>query len=140
MYYISSEKVSYEDCARKFKVSEASVKLHGSADKWVEKKQQAFKAALVIMEQRSAELIAKRNTDHIALAKSLLAGAAQQLATEKYLPESARDIKDWIETGVRIERQALGMDVKTGPAVSITDPKGQTIKVTWGDGASLEDY
>lgn len=140
MYYISSEKVSYADCAKKFKVSESAVKIHGTAEQWVEKKQQAFKAAMVIMEERSAELIAQRNADHIKLAKSLLLGAAQQLATQKYLPDSARDIKDWIDTGVRIERQALGMDVKAGPAVKITDPKGQTYKITWGDGSSLEDY
>jgi len=140
MYYLSSEKVTYEDCAKKFKISAISVKEKGASEKWVQKKQEAFKAALVLMEQRSAELIAQRNEDHVALAKSLLVRAAEALRDDKIKLKTARDIKEFIEVGVKIERDALGMNQKVGPAVSITDPKGQTIKVTWGDGSSLEDY
>jgi len=139
-YYVSSERVSYQDCCNKYHVSIQAVKEHGTAEEWVRRKKEIFKAALVLMESRTADVIAKRNTDHIALAKGLLGGAAQQLATQRYLPTNARDIKDWVIAGVDIERRALGMDVKTGPAVSVTNPQGQTVKVVWGDGSSLDDY
>lgn len=139
-YYVSAEKVSYQDCANKYHVSIQAIKKHGTTEQWVQKKHDIFKAALVLMESRTADMIARRNADHIALAKSLLGGAARQMAEKGILPTSARDVKEWIETGVKIEREALGMGEKVNPQVSITNPQGMTYKITWGDGASLEEY
>ncbi len=139
-YYISSETVTYDECAKKFHVSIQAVKEHGSAEHWTKKKQEIMQAALVLMDQRTAELIAQRNAKHVGLAQTMLEGVEQQLATKQFLPKSARDVKDWLDIGVKIERQGLGMNTNTGSAVKISNEKGQTLNVTWGDGSSLEDY
>lgn len=138
-YYISNEKISYYDCASRFSISVDSIKKKGSEENWTSKKQQIHKAALAITEQKTTQKLVKRNESHIALGIALQSAAAKQMVEKGIVPATARDVKDWIATGVQIERKARGMDESIRASV-ILNTRQTRYHITWGDGAELDEY
>ncbi|SRR5258708_1083823 len=150
-HYISSEEITLKDCAEKFDISHDVIRQHSSANQWTQKKQQVFQAALALTERKAVEELAKRNADHIALGLALQSGAAKQLAEKSILPKTPKDIRDWIVSGIAIERKARGMD-QNSPTVAIQQnnftnanfhavkPKGIPFEVEWGNGETLGTF
>lgn len=147
-HYLSSEEVTLKDCAEKFGISHDVIRQHASDNQWTNKKQEVFKAAMALTEQKAAEEIAKRNASHIALGIALQGAAAKQIAEKNILPINAKDIKDWIVSGIAIERKARGMD-QQNPTVAIQQnnfnnanfhtvkPEGVPFEIQWGNGKPL---
>jgi hypothetical protein len=124
--------------AERFHISLDYIKEVGAREKWILKRDQIFNAAYNLMDERTKENILKRTQDHIAFGKTLQSGAAKKLA-EGILPKTPHDIVGWIGVGIRLERQALGMDQKVHGKVYVETP---TVKyhVVYGDGAELSEY
>ena len=53
------------------------------------------------------------------------------------MPTTAHDILTWIEVGVKIERQALGMNQRVHDKTYIDTPQIK-FHITYGDGAEAE--
>jgi len=138
-FYISSEKINYPDCASRFNISIDSVKRKGSEENWTNKKQQVLKAALNLTEQRTISEIAKRNEEHAKMGRALQGVALEALATSNFKPKSFDDIRKGLETGIKLERQALGMDNRLRGQVFVDTPQVK-YHVVWGDGAELSEY
>jgi len=137
-YYISNEKISYYDCASRFKVSVDSVKKKGAEEDWTAKKQQIHKTALALTEQKATQELVKRNESHIAIGIALQSTAVKQMVDKGIVPNTAKDVKDWIATGVQIERKARGMDISHSQVMISTSRV--RYHITWGDGAELNEY
>lgn len=138
-YYISNEKISYADCASHFNISIDSVKKKGSEKNWTSKKQEILKAALNLTEHRTINEIAERNTEHAKMGRAIQGVALEALATSEYKPKSFDDIRKGLETGIKIERTALGMDQRIYGKVYIDTPQIK-YHVVWGDGSELNEY
>lgn len=150
-HYISSEESTLKDCADKFDISHDVIRQHASANQWTKKKQQVFQAALALTERKAVEELAKRNANHIALGIALQSAAVKQMAEKNILPSTPKDIKDWIVSGITIERKARSMD-QNNPTVAIQQnnftnssfhnikPKGIPFEIQWGDGESLGTF
>lgn len=138
-YYISNEKINYPDCASYFNISIDSVKKKGAEENWTSKKQQVLKAALSITEQRTISEIAKRNEEHAKMGRAIQGVALEALATSNFKPKSFDDIRKGLETGIKIERSALGMDHRIYAKAYLETPQVK-YHVVWGDGAELDEY
>lgn len=138
-YYISNEKINYPDCASHFNISIDSVKKKGAEENWTDKKQQVLKAALSLTEQRTISEIAKRNEEHAKMGRAIQGIALEALATGNFKPKSFDDIRKGLETGIKIERQALGIDNRIYKKVFIDTPQIK-YHITYGDGAELTEY
>ena len=138
-YYISNEKINYPDCASHFNISVDSVKKKGAEENWTNKKQQILKAALNLTEQRTVSEIANRNEEHAKMGRALQGVALEALATSNFKPKSFDDIRKGLETGIKLERQALGMDNRVYKKVFVDTPQIK-YHVVWGDGAELDEY
>lgn len=138
-YYISNEKISYSDCASRFNISIDSVKKKGAENDWTNKKQQIMQAALNLTEQRTISEIAKRNAEHAKIGRAIQGVSLEALATSNFKPKSFDDIRKGLETGIKIERTALGMDQKVNGKVYIETPQVK-YHITYGDGAELWEY
>ena len=138
-YYISSEKINYPDCASHFNISIDSVKKKGAEENWTNKKQQILQSALTLTEQRTVSEIAKRNEEHAKMGRALQGVALEALATSNFKPKSFDDIRKGLETGIKLERQALGTDNRTSSKVTIATPNVR-YHITYGDGAELDEY
>jgi hypothetical protein len=139
-YYISNEKINYPDCASHFNISIDSVKKKGAEENWTSKKQQVLKAALNLTEQRTISEIAKRNEEHAKMGRALQGISLEALATNQFKPKSFEDIRRGLETGIKLERQSLGLDRKETPSVEIANNKGQMLRIMWGDSTPLGDF
>lgn len=138
-YYISNEKISYVDCAEKFNISINSIKKKGTEKDWVRKKQQILNAALNLIEMRTAEELTKRNAAHAEIGRKLQQKAQKALETGKFDPKTFDEIRKALETGVKLERQALGMDNKFYGKTYVETPQ-KRYHIVWGDGAELDEY
>ncbi|HUD44383.1 MAG TPA: hypothetical protein VMR41_02470 [Patescibacteria group bacterium] len=138
-HYISSESTTLKDCSQKFDVSHDVIRQHASSEQWSNKKAQVLRAALSLIDARTAEEVSKRNTEHIQIARAMIGVAAKKMA-DGIEPKDAKDIKEWVATAIDIERKALGMDEKVTPRVEMTNKQGQKMILTWGDGKPLKSY
>ncbi len=138
-FYLNSESISYADCASHFSISIDSVKKKGSVENWTGKKQQILQQALAITEQRTVNEIAKRNEEHAKIGRALQGVSLEALTKNEFKPKSFEDIRKGLDTGIKIERNALGMDNKVYGKVYVDTP---TVKyhITYGDGAELNEY
>lgn len=108
-FFTSSENITLREVADKYHLNYDSLRQKASKEAWSWKKNQIFKNAYLLMDIRTTEEIAKRNEEQTKIARVLLMKAAEALKSG-VLPQSAKDIKQWIETGVEIERLCLGLD------------------------------
>jgi len=106
-YFISSEVITLRGCSAKYGLNYDSLRQKASKEGWTWKKKQVFKNGLMLMESRTSDEIAKRNLAQIQYARILLMKAAEAVK-KGIVPQNAKEIRQWIETGVEIERKALG--------------------------------
>ncbi|SRR5258708_3076956 len=138
-YFIASESITLADTARHFNIHTDYVRAKAAEDKWTEKKQQVMKTALSLVEERTVTEIAKRNMEHAKMGRAIQGVALEALATSSYKPKSFDDVRKGLETGIKIERQALGMDNKIYGKVFVDTPQVK-YHVVWGDGSELSEY
>jgi hypothetical protein len=110
-YFTANENITLRDCADKYGLNYDSLRQKASKEGWTWRKQQVQRNALVLMDNRTSEEIAKRNKKQIEFAQTLLAKAAQALS-EGIAPQNAKEIREWIETGIKIERICLELNVE----------------------------
>jgi len=139
-YYISNEGVSYQDCSDKFDIPVGTIKERGSLEKWNQKRITIFRTATQLMETRLLDAIIKRNEEHAKIGRALQGVALETLATSEYKPKSYDEIRKGLETGIKIERQALSMDKKIPSAVEIANNQGQRLRITWGDNEPVGEF
>lgn len=148
-HFVSSESVTLADCATKFNIHVDYVRQVAAKQGWTAKKLQIKHAALQEVERKAVDLLAKRSEEHAQLGKALQLKAIQALATDNFNPKSFDDIRKGLETGIRIERQALDMDKREAPSVAIQNnfnsfhtqkPNGVPFEIQWGNGESLGTF
>ena len=148
-FYLSNEKISYSDCASKFNISIDSVKKKGAEENWTNKKLQVLQSARQIIESKSAELLAKRNEEHIRQARLLQGTALEAIATKGLRPESFDVARKALEVGQKLERVALNMDRKEVSTVAVQNnfnsfhtqrPERIPFEIQWGDGEALGTF
>lgn len=137
-FFISNESITYRHVSEKFHINYDYVKEVGARDKWTAKRDQVYKTALNLVDERTKEHLLERTQSHITFGKALQLGAAKKLAEGK-LPTTAHDILTWIQVGVNIERQALGMNQKIYDKTYVNTPQVK-FHITYGDGAELDEY
>ncbi len=145
-FYLSNEKISYADCATKFNISIDSVKKKGAEGHWINKKLHVLQAAQKIIESKSAEVIAKRNEEHIKQARLLQGTALEAIAERGLRPDTFEMARRALETGQKLERTALNMD---RPTLAVQNnfnsfntprPQGQPFTIEEGDGTPLGTF
>jgi len=138
-FYLSGEKISYTDCAARFGINRTTVGDKGRAENWAQKKADIYQAATALTRKKMIDIISQRQEKHIELARELQSGALAQLR-KGIVPTQPRDIKDWAQVGVDMERKALGMDQRGNGNLKITNPDGVQYDIRWGDGSSLDAF
>lgn len=139
-HFIANDTTTLADCASKFDIHVDYVRQKASQEQWTSKKLQVRQAALKLMEQQTADEIAKRNEEHAKMGRAIQGVALESLATSGYKPRSFDEIRKGLETGIKIERQALDMDRKIIPNVEISNNEGQRLLITWGDNTPIGEF
>jgi hypothetical protein len=139
-YFISSDATTLADCAKKFGIHVDYVRQVAAKQNWTTKKLQVRQTALTLMEQRTANEIAKRNNEHAKIGRAIQGISLEALASSDFKPKSFDEIRKGLETGVKIERVALGLDRKETPSVEIANNKGQVMRISWGDNSPIGDF
>ena len=112
-FYISSDSITLRNAAQRFGVSYDVVRQKASDEKWRQKKKNTRQIAIRIVEQELGMRIAQIKKKHIKLAQTLQTQGMKSMIKKDISPTSARDIKSWISSGFKMERNARGMDQHT---------------------------
>lgn len=108
-YYCSDPTISYEKVAEKFDVSLTVVKEHGLEDNWVQLRNEALQKAIQKIADKAAEDLAVTNETHANIGR-IMQRKALEAVDKNVTPVYARDVADWLDKGVAMERKAYGLD------------------------------
>jgi len=109
-FFLGNENASYSDLAKKFHVPLGSIKYRAAKEHWHKKREQIMATAIKQIEEETTVKIAELKRQQADFGRMLQGKAAQSMANEKYEPKSAHQIKEWIDLGVKLERDGLGMN------------------------------
>jgi hypothetical protein len=130
-FYLSSDIVTLRDCSQKFQVSYDVVRQKASKAKWRQVKKQSrqgmIQVAIQKVIQENSIQLAQVNKNHLKLAQWLQGGAMKMLTEKGILPTTARDIQSWINSSIKIERNALGMSQTTQPKIETTGKTNENL-------------
>ena len=138
-YFIANDATTLVDCSKKFGIHIDYVRQIAAKQGWTTKKLQVRQTALALMEQRTANELAKRNEEHIKQARLLQGTALEAIAEKGLRPETFDVARKALEVGQKLERVALGMNKAITPSVEIANNQGQVMRVTWGDNTPIAD-
>lgn len=133
-FFISSEQHTLKETAEVFSIDYEYLRQRASDEKWILKKQEIASTARSLVEQQARDELVKRNTEMIQLCRAMQFKAAEVMA-EGRVQLKAKDIRDWIATGIEIERRCLNMDERQP---QLEEPK--KVIITWGNGKPLNSY
>jgi hypothetical protein len=143
-YFISSDTITLADCANKFGVHVDYVRQVAAKQNWTTKKLQVRQTAIALMEQKTANEIAKRNEEHAKIGRAIQGVSLEALASGNFKPKSFEEIRKGLETGVKLERQALNLDKQPSVAIQQNNfnntnfhtvkPKNIPFEIQWGNG------
>ena len=109
-YFLGHEASSYVDLSKKFGVPIGTIKYKASKEKWQEQRKTLWNNANKKLEEELITKIVELKKQQADFGKMLQGKAAQSMASGKYEPKSAHQIKEWIDLGVKLERDGLGMN------------------------------
>jgi uncharacterized protein YjcR len=122
--YLLNSKLSYADVAKKYGVSKLSVNKMAQKEKW----QDARKKTLTKVNQELAENIGNKLAEvkvrHANLGKLLQEKGLNKIKKGKSIPKNFDDARKAIDTGVKIERDALDLDKPAIPTINIQNIVG----------------
>ena len=124
--YVIDESLSYEDIAQKYGVSKSQVVRVADKEQWQELRAKAKQNATEMLPKKVGESIAEVNERHVQTAKILQTkGMVAIIGDEKNgikpIPITSFDhARKAVDTGVTMERRALGLDKESGgPSVNV---------------------
>jgi len=132
--YISTEGMTMLRLAQEYGVSRRSVELHASKDSWVKKREEATAKAMQLAEEQAVIRIKDHNEQHIKMADRVLSIVEKQLDAG-IVPKNAKDLATWMDLGVKVSRDGLGMNNKN-QSLSF-NKKNESITLTWGDSSPV---
>ncbi len=109
-FFLGNENASYTDLAKKFSVPLGSIKYRAAKERWHDKRKQLMATAIKKIEEETTVKIVELKRQQAEFGKMLQGKAAKSMASGKYEPKSAHQIKEWIDLGVKLERDGLGMN------------------------------
>lgn len=120
--YITDDTMSYEKIAFKYGVTKQAVALKASEENWVQLRSETRTKLIQQTKDKAADEMAQRNILHANIGRMLTEKAVRKVEDKEnpITPTSARDVREWIQAGVDIERRAYGMDRKDNVTFNIS--------------------
>lgn len=114
--YITNATESLESLAKKHSIPSTSLKARATKEKWALLKEEIQRKAEISIAQEAENDILEVKKRHVRIAKLMQSVGLKAL--ENYKPKNSRDARDFIIEGIKIEKQALGLDQnKPVPAI-----------------------
>lgn len=135
-FFIASEQCTLRTTAEQFHIDYEYLRQRASDENWVKCKEDILQSARFILQEQARDDLVRRNQEMVKLARAMQIQGAQKIADGTVELKSARDIRDWILTGIEIERRCLNMDVKKPEP----EQEQKRVIITWGDGKPLQSY
>jgi LysM repeat protein len=126
--YIKDETQSFESISKKYGVSVTAVKVRASKDGWVKLRKQTLQKVNQKLPEKLGNELAEIKARHARLGRILQGKGYQKISKQKAVPQDFDDARRAIETGVKIEREALDLNKNTPPMVNIKNIIGAWIR------------
>lgn len=110
-YFISSERITLKKCAIEFSIPYDSLRQKAASEKWYEKKKQLYIDALSSIEAGTIEEIQRRTEEQVKQAQLLQQKGLTAILELSARPKTFEEARKAIETGIKLERAALGLDM-----------------------------
>lgn len=107
-YFLANETATLRDCADRFGINYGSIRQKASDQGWTRQKQQIQIQAQSRLKEKTTDLVTKKIEEELAVGQILIGKATQALASG-IEPKTAAQIKSWVELGIKIQRDALGL-------------------------------
>lgn len=105
--YVSDPTLSLKDIAKKYGVSETVTEERASKEKWVELRRTTLEKAGERLGEKLPETIAEINARHARMGRTLQGKGLKVIMSKD--PETFDDARLSVMSGIRIEREALGI-------------------------------
>lgn len=106
--YISDPTANYVELAKKYDVPYATLKTRATKDQWAKLKTEITKASEQKMLRDVEKGITEMKERHLKIGKLLQKLGLEAIEKGKYVPKSAKEARQFVAEGVRMEREASG--------------------------------
>ena len=111
--YIGDETLSYRTISEKYRIALSTVKQHGTRENWPELRAKARQKMYQTMPEKAGESLAVTAMRHVKMGREFQTKALLALLRGTVKITTAREARMMLMTGIRIEREALGLDNMT---------------------------
>lgn len=116
--YLTDPQLSYEDIAKKYKVSTKTIAIKAGKEDWVNKRKELTSNIQEKVIEKAGDKIAEFQAQKLKVGTLLISKGVQAFQDGKMTPKTARESKELIETGYKIASEAMGVD-KPGTQINI---------------------
>ena len=110
--YITNPQLTQIALSKKYKVPEGTLNKRATREKWGAWRVEITKAAEQKMIKEAEYSIKEMKSRHLKLSKLLQKLGIEAIEKGKYIPKSAKEARQFISEGVRMEREATGVNRK----------------------------
>src|SRR5258708_1302651 len=110
--YISDPTVSVRDLAKKHIVPLPSLQKRVGEEKWTLLREEVHTRAELALTKEAESDVLEVKKRHVRIARLMQKIGIEALEKHKYLPKSSKEAREFVVEGVKMEKQAMGMDDK----------------------------